>query len=249
MANPLRIARNGLRSLGLDVVRYPSRQREPLADFFQRFSIDLVLDVGANIGQYGEAIRNWYGYRGKIISFEPDPGAFQRLSEVARADGNWECHNVGLGDRPGEAVLNVSELSVFNSILKTTDYVEGLDSRARAARTVTVPIITLDQFWAEQKLSGQIFLKLDTQGYERPILTGAPESLQKATGLQLELSLAKLYDEQPLIEEMLPLLRERGFKLYEIWSGYADEHTGAILEVDGLFYRPDRTSEMNGASH
>ena len=39
-----------------------------------------------------------------------------------------------------------------------------------------------------------MFPKIDTQGYERPVLEGAREVLSKAVGVQLELPLVHLYE-------------------------------------------------------
>ena len=47
-------------------------------DVMNELDINLVLDVGANDGGYGREIRD-RGYKGLIISFEPNPRAFKRL--------------------------------------------------------------------------------------------------------------------------------------------------------------------------
>jgi len=65
------------RKLGFDVVKYRPT-RHPLARtrfLFERFGIDLVLDVGANTGQYARQLRHT-GYRGRIVSFEPLASAY-----------------------------------------------------------------------------------------------------------------------------------------------------------------------------
>src|SRR5215472_6069643 len=77
------------------------------AILMQRRSIDVVLDVGANKGQFGKQLRG-LGYRGRIISFEPLSDAFSALSQTASGDPMWTCHNFALGDLASSATINVS---------------------------------------------------------------------------------------------------------------------------------------------
>src|SRR5215210_642812 len=88
-----------------------------LIDFLEARSIDLVFDVGANDGHFGLWLREC-GYRGRIVSFEPIRAVFDLLKARADEDGDWEAHPVALGERPGKAVINVAELSVFSSLLR-----------------------------------------------------------------------------------------------------------------------------------
>ena len=65
------------RVLGARIVN-PSRiallfEEQHLKRFFAHFDIDCVFDVGANVGQYATALRDRVGFRGQIISFEPNP--------------------------------------------------------------------------------------------------------------------------------------------------------------------------------
>ena len=77
-----------LRTVGLEV----SRAQPNLIDFLQSRSVDCVLDVGANEGQFGRWLRN-HGYSGRIISFEPISAAYQLLLAEAAGDVSWEARN------------------------------------------------------------------------------------------------------------------------------------------------------------
>ena len=76
-------------------------------DFIESRKIGTVIDVGANIGQFGESLRA-DGYRGRIVSFEPTQSAFEILARRAAADGNWQAHHCGLGAASGTATLHAS---------------------------------------------------------------------------------------------------------------------------------------------
>src|SRR4051812_49758697 len=51
-----------------------------LAELLTRYAVNVVLDVGANVGQYGQLLRR-VGYTGHIVSFEPVPACFAELSQ------------------------------------------------------------------------------------------------------------------------------------------------------------------------
>ena len=69
-------------------------------DFIENRGINLVLDVGANTGQFGRSLRN-RGYAGRIISFEPVKEAFTALENAARGDDLWTTSNLALARRAG----------------------------------------------------------------------------------------------------------------------------------------------------
>ena len=58
--------------VGLDLhrLKLASSSNYQLLKALNRFEVDLVLDVGANVGQFASELRN-VGFQGEIISFEP----------------------------------------------------------------------------------------------------------------------------------------------------------------------------------
>src|SRR5438552_1566999 len=87
------------RTLGIEISRYRPVDKQRAAVICD-FEIDLVVDVGANRGQYGRALREW-GYAGEIVSFEPLAEAFAELALLSGPDKRWTCHQLALGDDEG----------------------------------------------------------------------------------------------------------------------------------------------------
>ena len=81
--------------------------------------IDVVLDVGANVGQFGASLRA-QGYRGKIVSYEPISTVYQTLAATTATDLEWEINNFALGLKTEYVTINVSRSSEFSSILPST---------------------------------------------------------------------------------------------------------------------------------
>ncbi len=83
-------------------------------EVFDRYGIDLVLDVGANGGQYAGVLRD-YGFTGDIVSFEPVSSEFAKLAAAAKGDARWTVLNYALGSNEAEQTINIMASSVFSS--------------------------------------------------------------------------------------------------------------------------------------
>ncbi len=163
-----------------------------LIDFLKSRNIDIVVDVGANEGQFGKELRKM-GYRGRIISFEPLAESFERLKAASDKDENWTIINSAVGDTDGDITINRTRSTVYSSINEVSSYGLARDNGMSVISRDVVPIMRLDGMEDLQRAE-QIFLKVDTQGYEKQVLTGASGLLPIVLGIQLELPVKHLYD-------------------------------------------------------
>jgi FkbM family methyltransferase len=226
-----RVERAIYKRLGL--LKLGKRRVRDIFDFIEDRGIDVVIDVGANIGQFGESLRAG-GYRGRIVSFEPIASAFQVLSKVAREDGNWEVNHCGLGAASGAARLNVSELSVFSSILGSTSVASLHDNRMAVDHIEEISIRTLDEVAAE--IEGKVFLKVDTQGYERQVIEGGRQTMPRVLGIMLELPVIHVYEGVWQFHEAIRFMDEAGFVPAQILPvGYHTVDKVSAVEFDCLF--------------
>jgi FkbM family methyltransferase len=201
-------------------------------DFIQDREIDTVIDVGANIGQFGESLRA-DGYRGKIVSFEPTEAAFQALSRKAAADGNWEVHHCGLGAASGTAVLHASKLSVFNSLLELSSVAGLHDNRMAVDHTEQITIRTLDEVAPP---SGKTLLKIDTQGYEKQVIEGGQQTILHTVGILMELPVIHTYKGEWHFHEALKYMSDAGFVPAQIQAvGYHGMDNVSAVDFDCLF--------------
>jgi FkbM family methyltransferase len=219
----------------LGILRVGRRRTRDLFDFLETRAIDLVVDVGANVGQFGDSLRAG-GYRGRIVSFEPVQAAFAALSRKADADGNWEADLCALGAAPGEADIHVSALSVFSSILDLTPNANLHDQRIAVDHAERVPVRTLDEIAAT--LTGNLLLKIDTQGYERQVLEGGRQTLNRALGVLMELPVIHVYRGEWKMQQAIEYMEQAGFVLAQVQAvGYHGRDPAAAVDFDCLFRR------------
>jgi FkbM family methyltransferase len=225
--------RSALHKRNLDLVRHPYPVRVSAA--MSSLSIGTLLDVGANIGQYGAAVRS-SGFGGRIISCEPLPDAFAHLARRAARDPSWTALQTAVGDHAGMIEINVAANSYSSSVLAMTD--AHLDAAPGSHRIAVekVPMTTVAAIVAEHGVEpGSALLKVDTQGYESFVLDGAGDQLGDFAAVQLEMSFVPLYDGQQLYDELMARLRGIGFRVYAMEPGFADPRTGRMLQCDVLF--------------
>lgn len=218
-----------------------------LTDFLLQYGVDLVLDVGANRGQFAIELRRG-GYSGRIISFEPLVVAHAKLVVAAAGDEQWAvAERCALGDHEGTSVLNIAGNSESSSLLPMLEAHSDAAPASRYIDTGSVPLHRLDGLvLSDVAAAERPFLKLDVQGMEQSVLDGAPEILQRLIGAQVELDLIPLYEGAPLIEEVIASMRERGFSLVFLRPGFTDRRTGHVLQADGIFFRSTFDGEHHG---
>jgi FkbM family methyltransferase len=213
-----------------------SSQRLRYRRLFSLLDLNLILDVGANAGQFATLCRT-IGYRGNILSFEPSSTAYQKLLAAASSDPLWTVAGVALGATTGEAEINVSADSFCSSILPMLDSHLSAAPRSGYLHKEKVSIRRLDDVLPPPAFTSKALLKLDVQGFELQVLTGAPRILSQALAVQLEMSLLPLYQGETLMPEMSATMCNHGFQLWDLEPSFRDPATGRLLQVDGIFVR------------
>lgn len=234
------IIRKTINRLGYDLVPFTYRTHALLRQkkIMESNQIDLVLDVGANIGNYGHKLLTKMDFNGTIISFEPMIKEFNILNDRCLGYQNWSAENVALGDYNGTSSINISENSVSSSLLEILpDHTDSAPS-SKCIETEEIQIVTLDKFLTEQRIKSEnILLKLDVQGFEMEVLKGSQTHFDKINMLHVELSLDELYKNGALFDDIYSYLRSVGFKLVGVEPGFSRLDTGELLQMDGLFVR------------
>ncbi|MQA84786.1 MAG: FkbM family methyltransferase [Streptosporangiales bacterium] len=213
---------------------------EHVAWMLRKYGVNCVFDVGANIGQYGLALRR-AGYAGRIASFEPLPHLVERLLEVADPDPEWYVYPVALGSEDTDTEMHVVS-GTMSSLLPPSEFGSRRYKRFRAMESEKVPVRRLDGI-LDELLDGiehpRPYLKLDTQGFDLEVFHGLGHRAAELVGLQSEVALLQIYQGMPRLPQALEIYEAAGFEVTGMFPVSREERTGRVIEFDCVMMRPD----------
>ncbi len=206
-----------------------------LRQLISLLNINCVMDVGANKGQFASELRG-IGFKGLIVSFEPQRREFSLLKETFSRDPMWRGYQVALGKNSGSAKINViPHLTVMSSLLEVAN-------KWPDVVTEDIEINRLDEIFhaAVSDLSEpRVLLKMDTQGYDLNVFAGAQGCLSYVHALQSELSIIPLYKDMPHYLDALSTYECAGFELFNM-SVESRVTQGGLQELNCLMKRNAR---------
>ena len=202
--------------------------------------INCIIDIGANEGQFVEQLLD-YGFKGKVISFEPTIRAHSIISKKSLKHSNWVvAERCAIGDKRQKTEIHVSRNSVFSSILPiVSDQVQNAKSSV-VDHVETVQIYTLDEIIGEyiDLRKYNCLLKVDTQGFEYQVLQGATKSIREFVGLAIEIPLFPIYEGVSFdYFTMNDWLRKEGYTPYSFNNEGVNYKTGRVNTIDGIFFK------------
>jgi FkbM family methyltransferase len=188
-----------------------------LKRLFRLLEVDLVIDVGGNRGQYADLIRSQVKYRGPLITVEPIPELAQALRALAAGDPQWGIVETALDETDGTASFNIMERSELSSLLNPSTASTTLFEKDNVvARTITINKQRLEALIAAHPLAQgkqRIYLKLDVQGNELPILRSAGLAMPRVVAMQAELSAIPLYAGMAPYHQQMGEIESLGFQI------------------------------------
>lgn len=214
---------------------YQRRIAPDAFDIIKAHNIDVVLDVGANDGDFGRDLRD-SGYNGLIVSFEPNPIVFKRLKKAIAGDHLWSANLLALGEKDCEATLFVAQNDTMSSLKSLTTF--GQKTGAKVVNSAMVNVSTLETYLCHNpQLVKNIYLKIDTQGYEMEVLKGALPIISSIKAIQAEISLVHTYTDELDWLAIIGWMRDKQF---EVATAICNSAIGAqVREFDFVFINQD----------
>jgi len=216
---------------------------EHLRALIARYDIDVVVDVGANFGQFHDCVRNEVGFNGPIVSFEPVSKFRAQLDARRSSDREWQVEPFALGSTSQRAVIHVMkspglsslkspDLGAMNMLLPAPEFggVEGEE---------TIEVRRLDELVPSLpalRQAKRALLKTDTQGFDLEVIRGARDFLAQTVAIQVELSVLPIYADAPSYQFVIDELHGLGFDLSGMFPVTLDADL-RVIEFDGIFVR------------
>lgn len=220
----------GIWRRGVDYDQYRRLNRP----WLKRLRIATVLDIGANVGQFARLVHAVVP-EAAIYSFEPLPDCYRELTSALGAFSRFRAVNCALGETDGEVEFWRSPHTPSSSFLKMTSAHEAAYPEARNCSRVLVQMRRLDEMSRQLDLEEPLFVKIDVQGYEVPVLRGGELTLRRAAVALVETSFVPLYREQPLFRDVLDRMQALDFDFLGNLAQYDDPHSGCALFADSFF--------------
>ena len=232
-----------LRFLGYEIQRHSSVSlslKEPFYHFRNLLnnSQPVIFDVGAYVGdtikQFNSSFPECY-----IHAFEPFHDSFSFLKNRFKKTDKIFLNNIAVGDRSLENIKmyvtqNKGSSSLLQPIIGANEFWEG--NPLSTQKEVKVETITIDKYCEQHNIERIDILKIDVQGNELKVLQGAKRMLKekRVSLIFTEISIAPNYKEQSEIDEVIKLLRENKYRIFNFFKMKHKE--GQLIECDVLFH-------------
>ncbi len=185
--------------------------------------IDTVIDVGASDGRWSKDCMKFFpevnylmieaqeGHRSALENFKNDnPKVDFILAAAGRTEGN----------------IYFNEADLFGGLASETPLEENC---------IEVPVISLDNEINKRNLKGPYLLKLDTHGFEIPILEGANAIMRNAELIIIETYNFKLTNDSLRYWEMCEYMEKLGFSPIENVDFLLRKQDKAFWQMDTFF--------------
>jgi FkbM family methyltransferase len=229
--------------LGLTGYAFVSKRRfgwdiwQDISTLMGPVSNPVIFDVGAHAGETLATAKREFP-TANLYCFEPDPDSFRALSKVSADFSRVSLYQLALGDVSGSFDFFRNAESMTNSLLPASlEAAKGEVAALMANReTITVSVITLDDFCAEHRVERIDLLKIDCQGFDCRVLKGAEQMLaeKRVSVIQCEAIFDPQYAGQGWFHEVLGFLTRCDYALCNIGRPARNSHYEMAF-ADALF--------------
>jgi FkbM family methyltransferase len=236
--NPIKILKGGiiklLASQGYTLVKMNAQQ--PIGTMDGAFRtitrrkhfFNTIVDVGASNGSWTDSIMGYFPLC-QYLLIEAQPVHAKDLRQFSSEHKNAQFVLAAAGEAPGQIYFNTTDPSGGQA--SYTPY---------ASNNIQVPITTIDKEIQARSLTGPYLIKLDTHGFEVPILKGASRTLIETEVIVMECYNFKIAPECLLFFEMCDYLKGFGFRCIDLVDSLHRPYDDSFWQMDLVFVKDNR---------
>ncbi len=169
---------------------------------------NMVIDVGANVGDITMHMAKLVGPEGRVYAFEPHPVNHGRVMRnlALNAFGNIKLERMGLGNDPGKFAMQ-SRDDANQGMNRIVPGSQGISSDE------SIDVTTLDDYVRENGLRSLEVIKIDVEGFESRVIQGGMATLRRwKPVLFIEVDEVNLAEQGSSPQQLLALLVELGYR-------------------------------------
>ena len=232
---------NSLKKTGYELVRVGIQNQYSMEGGLFRCThrglrINTVVDIGASDGSWSRLCRKYLPAARYLLieAQEPHKPALETFCEEYE---NAEYIIAAAGRKSGKIYFNNSDL--FGGLASETPFEKN---------TIEVPVTTIDSEVESRHLEPPFLIKLDTHGYEIPILEGASETIKQSNLLIIETYNYRLTNDSLRYYEIAKYLADKGFSTIELVDLMLRKKDQSLWQMD-TFYIPSKSKEFDYNSY
>jgi len=190
--------------------------------------INTIIDIGASDGRWSKEAMHYFPNASYFL-IEANPQHEENLKKFKASHKNVDYILAAAGDIDGKAYFNNGDL--FG----------GLASHEPSApdKCIESLMTTVDAQVRKNNLKPPFLIKMDTHGFEVPIIEGARKSLDSTNYLILETYNFKVTDDSLLFFEMCSYLEKKGFRPVDLYEPFFRPKDNFWWQIDLIFARSD----------
>ena len=182
-------------------------------------------DIGASNGSWTVTAQRYFpGARWVLIEAQPEHEL--SLYALKRANADVDYVLAAAGDIEGELYFDGGDL--FGGVASHEPV---------GRRCIVVPSVTVDGLVERMDLEPPFGLKLDTHGFEVPILEGAARTLRRASLVVIEAYNFEMRPGSLRFQDLCDFMERRGFRCVDLCDPMHRPRDGTFWQID-LFFVP-----------
>lgn len=238
------LIKNIIQFLGYQLIRLPTEeQKKQIAEteakkilWLKNLQPKTILDIGANTGQFAKYIHEIFP-GATLYSFEPLENCYNELVQNFAGVSQFQAFKVALGNEGGQAQIYANDYSPSSSLLEMKELHKDCFPYTQNQTPSKINIARLDDISDKLTIQEPVLIKIDVQGFEDKVIEGGIKTIKQATVLIVEMSIEKLYEHQPLFNNIYNTLLDLGFTYKGNYEQLHNPQDGRILQVDGIFIK------------
>lgn len=185
--------------------------------------VGTIIDVGASDGRWTMVAKKIFPETFCLL-IEAQQEHQKALEKMKLQDNRVEYVIAAAGDRKGTIYFDADDL--FGGLASNVSV---------GSHCKSVPMVTIDEEISRLKLPPPYFLKLDTHGFELPILKGAQKTLASTSVIVIETYNFRLTSDSLKFHEMCTFMESKQFSCIDVMSPMHRPGDQAFWQMDLVF--------------